>query len=142
VRILLAGELPSAPHRARVAELGMTERVTFTGLLQDVRPFVAALDIGFVLSHQERISFVCREMMAMGKPALVSDVGGLPGNITPDVDGWVVPARNPATLAAGLQEILACRNRLTAMGAAARAKAECEFLWKLLSRVPSRFTGT
>lgn len=127
VRILLAGQLPSAAQWARVAALGMAERVTFTGLLQDVRPFLAALDVGFVLSHQETISFACREMMSMGKPVLVSNVGGLPENITPNVDGWVVPARNPAAVAAWLQEILAGRDRLAAMGAAARAKAEREF---------------
>ncbi|MDR3429874.1 glycosyltransferase [Silvimonas sp.] len=127
VRIVMAGETPSARQVERVAALGMTERVTFSGLLDDVRPLVAALDIGFVISHQETISFACREMMAMGKPALVSDVGGLPENVTPGVDGWVVPARNPAALAQWLTGILAQRDQLPAMAHAARDKAVREF---------------
>lgn len=128
VRVLLAGKPPSAEASARVEALGLAAQVRFVGLLDDVRPFIAALDAGFVLSWDvETISFACREMMAMGKPVLVSDYAGLPENVEPGRDGWIVPVRDRGAIAAAIRAMLAQRERLAAMGAAARAHAEREF---------------
>lgn len=128
IDLVLCGKSPDAAQAARIEALGLTAQVRFTGLLDDVRPVIAAIDAGFVLSHAvETISFACREMMAMAKPVLVSDYAGLPENIDPDVDGWVVPVRDRAAIAAAVARMLDAHERLTLMGAAARAKAEREF---------------
>lgn len=127
VFILLAGQPPSKAQREQVHALGMSGQVIFAGLLQDVRPFIAALDVGFVLSHQETISFACREMMSMGKPVIVSRVGGLPENITEGLDGWIIPPHAPVAAARVLQDILANRAMLPRMGHAARNRSEREF---------------
>jgi L-malate glycosyltransferase len=127
-RVVLAGGLPGSDDVARIKALGLAHLVHFTGRLDDVRPMVAALDAGFVLSWDvETISFACREMMAMGKPVLVSDYAGLPENIRPGVDGWVVPARDREAIARALQGLWEQRAALPAMGAAARAHAEASF---------------
>jgi glycosyltransferase involved in cell wall biosynthesis len=128
LRVVLAGGLPGAAERARIDALGVTAQVHFAGRLDDVRPLVATLDAGFVLSWDvETISFACREMMAMAKPVLVSDYAGLPENIRPGEDGWVVPARDRGAIATALQRLLDERDRLPAMGRAARAHAEEAF---------------
>ena len=128
VHLLLAGRLPEPASRQRIEQLGLTAQVHFAGLLDDVRPAIAALDAGFVLSWDvETISFACREMMAMGKPVLVSDYAGLPENIRPSLDGWCVPPRDHAAMAAMLLRLLDERARLPAMGAAAREHAERDF---------------
>jgi L-malate glycosyltransferase len=127
-RVVLAGGLPSDDDRARIDALGIAPLVHFTGRLDDVRPAVACFDVGFVLSFDvETISFACREMMAMGKPVLVSDYAGLPENIQPQVDGWVVPARDRAAIAAVLRQWLAQRAALVDMGREARRHAEQAF---------------
>ncbi|UPG90430.1 glycosyltransferase [Luteibacter aegosomaticola] len=127
-RVVLAGGLPGAEDLAHIESLGIAHLVHFTGRLDDVRPMVACLDAGFVLSWDvETISFACREMMAMGKPVLVSDYAGLPENIRQDVDGWVVPARNREAIAAALRGLWAKRATLPAMGHAARQHAEAAF---------------
>src|SRR3546814_3136529 len=78
--ILIAGVPPSEDQVSKVEQLGMMDHVIFVGLLDDVRPFIATLDVGFVLSSEvETISFACREMMAMGVPVLVRDSGGFSG---------------------------------------------------------------
>ena len=128
VRVLIAGARPPDAVLERVAALGVAGRVTFAGLLDDVRPLVAACDAGFVLSHAiETISFACREMMAMGKPVLVSDYAGLPENVRDGEDGWIVRTRDVDAIAAAIVRMLDARDRLPAMGAAARARAEAEF---------------
>jgi glycosyltransferase involved in cell wall biosynthesis len=128
VRVVVAGVAPKDAVRRRIADLGMAEAVVFPGLLSDVRPMVAGLDAGFVLSWGvETISFACREMMAMGKPVMVSDYAGLPENIRADEDGWIVPVRDRRAIADRVRELLRDRARLPAMGRAARAHAEAEF---------------
>jgi L-malate glycosyltransferase len=127
VRILLAGDEPQASQRAAVEALSMTHQVIFVGLLQDVRPFISALDVGFVLSYRETISFSCREMMAMGKPVIVSDHGGLPENISPGVEGWVVPTRSPDTVVSIILGLLRNPQELECMGESARKKSLRDF---------------
>ncbi len=128
VRVLIAG-VPLQPEElARVEALGVADQVVFPGVLTDPRPMVAALDVGFVLSYDvETISFACREMMAMGKPVLLSDYAGLPENIEPGVDGWLVPVRDRGAIAAAITRLLASRDALPTMGLAARAHAERDF---------------
>lgn len=124
IHVLLCGKSPSDAQHARIDALGLKSQVHFAGMLSDVRPAIAAIDAGFVLSYAvETISFACREMMAMGKPVLVSDYAGLPENIEPDIDGWVVKTRDIAAIAQALRTILERRNELPAMGDAAREKA-------------------
>ncbi len=128
VVIMIAGVLPNDAQRRRTEELGMINQVVFSGLLGDVRSFLAALDVGFVLSSEiETISFACREMMATGLPVIVTDTGGLTENVQAGLDGWVVPTRAPRSIAMVLTGILAQRNAVIAMGEAARTKAVREF---------------
>ncbi|QKH36130.1 glycosyltransferase family 4 protein [Achromobacter pestifer] len=128
VLVAIAGLPPSIEQQARIMELGMAGQVYYAGLLSDVRPFVAAFDLGFVLSTRiETISFACREMMAMGKPVMVSRYAGLPENIDHGVDGWVVEPSSPGGIAQCLARIIPQRQQLRAMGREARAKSVAKF---------------
>lgn len=127
IRILVAGLPPSGEQRARIAHAGLQDNFLFPGLLSDVRPVIAAVDAGFVLSHQEAISFACREMMAMGKAVLVSRVGGLPENVVDGREGWIVAAGDNTAIAGHLRWMLGHRQQLRTMGQAARARAQQEF---------------
>lgn len=126
-RVIVAGSPPNEDKQRRVDELDVAELVVFPGLLDDVRPVLAACDIGFVLSYREALSYACREVMAMGLPALVSDVGGLPENVDPSIDGWIVPARAPEAIFEILDSISKDPQSICRMGQAARETAEREF---------------
>jgi glycosyltransferase involved in cell wall biosynthesis len=128
VHVLIAGKPPTTEQIRRIEAQGLARQIHFPGLLEDVRPAIAAIDAGFVLSYDvETISFACREMMAMGKPVLVTDYAGLPENIEPGRDGWIVPPRDIAAIAAAVQRMLEQRDALAAMGEAARERALREF---------------
>lgn len=128
VHVAIAGDPPAPELLAQVEALGLGGQFTYAGRYDDVRPLVAAFDAGFVLSHRvETISFACREMMAMGKPVMVTRHAGLPENITPDKDGWIVPPRDPAAIALVLGAILDGKYDLRRMGESARAKSERQF---------------
>ena len=122
--IALAGEAFSASQRAEIQALGMQHVITYVGSLRDVRPFISAIDVGFVLSTRvETISFACREMMAMGKPVVVTDYAGLPENIDAGRNGWIVPPGQPKALADWLRGIARGCHDLRQMGQAARQKS-------------------
>ncbi|MEI6837001.1 MAG: glycosyltransferase, partial [Alcaligenaceae bacterium] len=125
--IVVIGDLPNQLKRAQVADCGMSEQVSFPGLLDGVRPVLAACDIGYVLSYQEALSFACRALMALGLPVLVTRVGGLPENLADEYEGWIVPPRSPELIKLILQKILSQPQQLLQMGACARARAEREF---------------
>ena len=126
-RVLVAGAPLTQDKIDKLNELGVSEFVVFPGLVDDVRPVLAACDVGFVLSYREALSYACREAMAMGLPTLVSKVGGLPENIEDGVDGWIVPAKAPEAILNVLTSIVSCPDGIKKMGAAAREKSTTEF---------------
>ena len=118
------GPLREALQR-RAVELEIADRVHFIGELADVRPVLAAIDV-FVLPSVavESFSNAALEAMSMGRPVILSDIGGAREMIDDGVEGYVVsvtelPARLPALCAALHAEP---RKRLQ-MGQAARVRA-------------------
>lgn len=128
VHLIVVGPEPTPEQWASIDALNMRSAISVAGLLNDVRPHIAAFDLGFVLSYAiETVSFACREMMAMARPVIVSRYAGLPENITDGVDGWIVEPQAPAQLSVRLADIVARRPEIAAMGRLARLRAEAEF---------------
>ena len=107
VKIVLVGNSPTNEVVEQyINQLNMKDNVIFTGFMDDVREAVSIADIGFVLSiGVETISFACREMMAMGKPVLVSDYAGLSENINNNQNGWIVKQKSSSQIQKFLQKI-------------------------------------
>jgi glycosyltransferase involved in cell wall biosynthesis len=110
--------------KRRAAQLEISDRVHFVGALDDVRPVLAALDV-FVLPSiaVESFSNAALEAMSMGRPVILSDIGGAREMISEGVEGYVV---SPTELAARLPAIIAALyadKRKRQMGAAARDRA-------------------
>lgn len=128
IRIVVAGDPPDAFRLDKLYASGIADQVLFPGLVDDIRDVLGACDVGFVLSHQEALSFACRETMAMGLPVLISNAGGLPENLGSPDEGWVVPVQSPSAVAHTLEEIFALPSeRLAQMGDAARRRSEADF---------------
>lgn len=123
VRIVVAGDPPRQPLLDKVRDLGMVDHVLFPGLVSDVRPMLAACDIGFVLSFHEAGSYATCETLAMGLPAMVSNVGGLPELVRDGRDGWITRSGDVDGLVQQLERILDGQYDLPAMGESARQQA-------------------
>ena len=107
IKIIIVGNPPKNEIiEQNINQLNMQNNVIFTGFMNDVREAISIADIGFVLSiGVETISFACREMMAMGKPVLVSDYAGLSENIDSNQDGWIVKQKSSSQIQKFLQKI-------------------------------------
>jgi len=67
---------------------------------------------------------VIQEAMCCAVPVVTTPCGGGPECITDGVDGWLVPARSIDALVERLRAAAADRDRVAAIGIAARARAE------------------
>lgn len=73
------------------------------------------------------------EAMALGLPVVSTNVGGLPYLISADIDGILVPPKDPSRMAAAVKNILKDPDRRLQRTRAARKKVET-FDWRLVKR--------
>ena len=83
-------------------------------------------------SHYESFGMVALEAMAMGKPVIASEVGGLSDLISDGSNGLHVPSRDPASLAEAISRVLGDREFAAELGANARSFAT-ELRWDNIS---------
>lgn len=115
-------------------ELGINDLVLFLGAKdQDVLPnYYAAAEMVVMPSHYESFGMVALEAMAMGRPVIASEVGGLAFLVQDGVNGYHVPTRNPEALAERIYELLTNVDCREEMGRAARRHAE-RFDWCIIA---------
>jgi glycosyltransferase involved in cell wall biosynthesis len=91
---------------AEAASLGVNERVVFTGRREDVPAVTAALDVAVLPSYREAQGLSVLEAMALSRPVVASNVGGIPEMIEDGVTGLLVPPNDCDALAAALIKLL------------------------------------
>jgi glycosyltransferase involved in cell wall biosynthesis len=127
-RALLIGDGPMRPAiEARARDLGIAADVVIAGFHQDVRPLVAAADaMALPSTSVETFSLAALEAMALGRPVVLSEIGGAAEMVRPEENGFLFPAHDTPALVASLAALAdpAARER---MGAAARTTVEARF---------------
>jgi D-inositol-3-phosphate glycosyltransferase len=120
---------------AIVAELGLTDRTTFVGMVgHDRLPlYYSAADVCVVPSHYEPFGLVAIEAMACGTPVVASDVGGLRFTVVPEETGFLVPPQSVDGFATAIQRVLT--DRLWAQKARKQAaqRVRANFSWSGVS---------
>jgi glycosyltransferase involved in cell wall biosynthesis len=84
----------------------VAHRVVFTGRRDDVPAVTAALDVAVLPSHREAQGLSILEAMALSRPVVASDVGGIPEMIEDGVTGLLVEHDRPELLAAAIVRLL------------------------------------
>lgn len=95
------GELLGA-LQAQAADLGLGERVLFTGYRPDVRALLPGLDVYVNCSTSEGISLTILEAMAAGLPVVATAVGGTPEVVTAEC-GELVASQDHEALSKALE---------------------------------------
>ncbi|MET0220373.1 MAG: glycosyltransferase, partial [Tardiphaga sp.] len=135
VTLAIMGEGPYEEQlRARVAELGLTDRVSFRGwgTPSDVAAFMRSLDAMVLLTRttksvREQFGRVIVEAQACSIPVIGSQGGAIP-DVVGD-GGWIIPERNPDALARLLDRIAADPEALQAHSIAAQANVRDRFTY-------------
>jgi colanic acid/amylovoran biosynthesis glycosyltransferase len=122
-----------APARASVLtairDLGLEDCVRLRDEVSrvEVRAALRRADVFLLPSLSEGLSNATLEAMAVGLPVVVTDVGGMRELVTDGVDGFVVPSRDPAALAAALLDLAADSELREKMGERGRQRVVDDF---------------
>ncbi|HSE05732.1 MAG TPA: glycosyltransferase family 4 protein, partial [Methylomirabilota bacterium] len=109
-------------------ELGIRDRVTFTGFRSDVKELIELLDVVAVPSVKpEPFGRVIIEAMAMGKPVVASRAGGPPEIITHEENGLLVTPNEHEPLAAAITRLLSDRDFAATIAARGQQDARRRF---------------
>jgi glycosyltransferase involved in cell wall biosynthesis len=106
--MILGADVPEvrADFEKRAREGGIADRVHFGGYQQDVRPFLHEFALFVHPSYGEPFGLSIAEAMAMRKPVIACDTGGVPEIITHGSDGWLVEERSAAAVATAIATLL------------------------------------
>jgi glycosyltransferase involved in cell wall biosynthesis len=107
VYLLIVGEGSRREALEALArELRIAHRVVFTGRRDDVPSVTAALDVAVLPSYREAQGLSILEALALSRPVVASNVGGIPEVITDGMNGLLVPPHDPDALAAAIVRLL------------------------------------
>ena len=91
---------------AMAVDLGVADRVVFTGRRDDVPAVTAALDVAVLPSYREALGLTILEAMALSRPIVASNVGGIPEMVEDGITGLLVPPHDADALAAAVIRLL------------------------------------
>jgi glycosyltransferase involved in cell wall biosynthesis len=113
VKLLLVGAPQEEAYPGFAAKMdaviereGLDGAVVRTGYVTDVRPYIRAVDIVAVPSDLEPFGRAVIEGMALKKPVVGGDSGGIPEIATDGEDALLVEPRNAEALADALERLL------------------------------------
>ena len=92
--------------KAQAAAMGIDGSVVFTGRRDDVPEVTKALDVAVLPSYREAQGLTILEAMALSRPVVASNVGGIPEMIEDGVTGLLVPPHDVAALGGAINRLL------------------------------------
>jgi glycosyltransferase involved in cell wall biosynthesis len=109
------------------SDLGVADRVIFTGFRTDIDRFIQAFDISVLPSLTEGMSNTLMESMAAGVPVVATRVGGTPEIVIDGVTGILVEPRDSQTLARSILKLLDDKAEAKRIGAAGQHRITEQF---------------
>lgn len=106
-RLVVVGEGDQEESLRRLAgELGVSERVRFTGMRRDVPRLLTGFDLFCMPSYLEGLCNSVLEAFAMSVPVVATRAGGLPEIVVHGETGRLAPPHDPPALAAEMVALL------------------------------------
>jgi glycosyltransferase involved in cell wall biosynthesis len=112
---------------ARILQLGLVQDVSITGFQEDVRLFIASCAVMTLTSHSvETFSLAALESMSMGKPMVMTRIGGAEEQVSHGKTGYLFAPGDIDALS-GFLSRLALPEPRSSMGAAAALSVRAQF---------------
>jgi glycosyltransferase involved in cell wall biosynthesis len=134
-RFLMVGDSPECTNNqtrdkilAELAGMSIRDRVITPGFRTDVADLLAAMDV-FVLAsvRDEGLPQVITQAMAMRRPVVATNVGGVPEQVIDGETGYLVPPENAGQLADAVIRVLTDPSKAREMCSQGRRMVECKF---------------
>lgn len=125
VRLYIAGEGPMRKDYEKLAAEGKAaNRITFVGVLDDPRPFLASVDLFVLASLSDPCPLVIGEARDAGCAVVATNVDGIPETLDGGRAGRLTPPADPDALATAIMDVLATPETLAAARRAGRTGVE------------------
>lgn len=108
-------------------KIGIADRVLFLGAIADTDEILSLMDIFVLPSLQEGLGLSLLEAMAMDKPVIASDVGGISDIIRKGENGLLVSSADSKELSQAILRILEDKKMAEEMGRKARETVRDKF---------------
>jgi glycosyltransferase involved in cell wall biosynthesis len=115
--------------------LDISEHVRYLGWRPDVAPVMAAFDIFCLPSRNEGMGKVLVEAMAMGKPIVASNIGGIPDIVRSSENGILVPVGDVEAWVEAIARLCRDPEERRRMGDAGVAMAPRYSLGEMINRI-------
>jgi glycosyltransferase involved in cell wall biosynthesis len=121
IKFLIIGEgsLVERLHE-QAKENKVYDYIIFAGGRRDIPDILSCIDVFVMPSIAEGLPNALLEAMAMGKPIIATEIGGIPEVIKNGVNGLLVPPRDPRALATAIKGLIGNDQLAAQMGQAAR----------------------
>ena len=131
--LLIVGEGSRLDALHQIArDQGVERHVIFTGRRDDIPAVTAAFDVAVLPSYREAQGLTILEAMAMSRPVVASNVGGIPEMIENGVNGVLVPPHDPPALADAIASLLEDHQRADMIGRAGHDTVHDRFCIQLM----------
>ena len=124
-RFVIVGQGPlEAETRALADELGLADRIVFTGFRPDAVRVMSSFDVFTLASSWEGLPVALMEALALGLPVVATEVGGISEAMHDQVDALLVPPSDAGALADAWQVLADDPNQRRRLADAAWARAD------------------
>ncbi|MCL2187391.1 MAG: polysaccharide pyruvyl transferase CsaB [Defluviitaleaceae bacterium] len=128
IMFLLAGEGNEEANLRKLSRsLGIADKVVFTGWVEDIFSFINAIDINVCASRSESFAYMLNEGALLEKPAVSTNVGGIPELIIHGKTGLLVDEGDYGALANAIETYIENPALGAEFGAALKVHAEANF---------------
>ena len=133
--VLISGDGPeNHALNQQAADLGIANRVRFLGRYHDAVAYLNQLDVFVFPSRWEAFGLVAAEAMAVGKPVVGTDVGGLPEVIVDKETGFIVPVDDLDQLTMAISTLLSNPKLRQRMGEAGKTCVHACFSTEIMAK--------
>lgn len=127
-RFFIVGDGPLKTSLVKLAmELGVVSTVQFCGRISPAAEVMCGLDVVVMPSLEEGLPWVVLEALALGKPVVATNVGGIPEVITHGLHGLLVEPGDSGALARAVIHLLEDPQRASALAQAGQARVAQKF---------------
>ena len=121
MHFVLVGDGPEEDRlRTQVAEAGLSDAVTFPGRIEEVRPWLAAMDVYLMTSEFEGLPIAMLEAMSMKLPVVATRAGGIGEVVIDGENGFIREVENWEALIEPLRLLIADSDLRKRIGDAGR----------------------
>lgn len=128
IRCIIMGEGPEEENlKQQARDLGIEAYILFPGFVEDMRPYIYALDVFMLCSLAESLPLALLEGICMGKPAVGSDVGDVGCVLDFGKEDLIVSAGDVEGFYQALKKLVNKPDLRKRYGQLSREKVEAEY---------------